>query len=190
MKTLRGPIKGLHFMRHNNVVLDKTYGCIHFPHLTMQVKSAARETTAKPRPVFTDDTLTIPPMITETITAFVNHPSEWNTTGTVTPLEMFPEAASRLIFNSMSTIIGKKVAARVTKTIESTYLIKRNAENAEISIVILEQTTFINPVDMATLNMIQEGDLDLTTYLNEVLETNKTEHQNSIFWFPTLKSRV
>ena len=48
MKNLTGPIIGLHFMRHNSVVVDTTHGLIHFPHLTMQVKSALTQTSAKP----------------------------------------------------------------------------------------------------------------------------------------------
>ena len=47
MKKLTGPIIGLHFMRHNSVVIDTTYGLIHFPQLKMQVKSAASEASAK-----------------------------------------------------------------------------------------------------------------------------------------------
>ena len=40
MKNLTGPIIGLHFVRHNSVVIDTTHGLIHFPHLTMQFESA------------------------------------------------------------------------------------------------------------------------------------------------------
>ena len=47
MKKLTGPIFGLHFMRHNSVVIDTTHGLTHFPHLTMQVKTASTETTIK-----------------------------------------------------------------------------------------------------------------------------------------------
>ena len=70
MKKLTGPIIGLHFMRNNSVVIDTTHGLIHFPHLTMQVKTASSETTTKPQPVITDDALTIPPTTTKTITAY------------------------------------------------------------------------------------------------------------------------
>ena len=94
MKKLTGPIFGLHFMRNNSVVIDTTHGLIHFPHLTMQVITASSETTTKPQPVITDETLTIPP----TTTALNDHPSKWNTTGIVTPLEKFTETASLLIF--------------------------------------------------------------------------------------------
>ena len=118
MKKLTGPIIGLHFMRNNSLVIDTTHGLIHFPHLTMQVKSASSKTPAKPQPVIFDDALTIPPMTTKTITAFVDQPSEWNTTGTVTPLEKFAGTACLLIFHSMSTIIDKRVAVRVTNTTE------------------------------------------------------------------------
>ena len=76
MKKLTGPIIGLFFMRNNSVVIDTTHGLTHFPHLTMQVKTASSETTTKPQPVITDDTLTKLPKTTKTITAFVDHPSK------------------------------------------------------------------------------------------------------------------
>ena len=103
IKKLTRPIIELHFMRNISVVIDTTHGLIHFPHLTMQVKTASSETTTKPQPVITDEALTIPPTTTKTITAFNDRPSKWNTTGTVTPLETFKETASLLISHSMST---------------------------------------------------------------------------------------
>ena len=87
MENLTGPIIGLHFMRHNSVVIDTTHGLIHFPHLTMQVKSALNQTSTEPQAVLIHDNVTIPQMTTKMITGFVDHVSEWNTTGTVTPVE-------------------------------------------------------------------------------------------------------
>ena len=87
MKNLTGPVIGLHFMRHNSVVIDTTHGLIHFPHLTMQVKSALTQTNAKLQAVLIHDSITTPQQTTKTITAFVDHVSEWNTTGTVTPVK-------------------------------------------------------------------------------------------------------
>ena len=98
LKKLTGPISGLDFMRNNSVVLDTTHGLIQFPHLTMQIKTASSEMNTRPQSVISDDALTIPPTTTKTITAFVDHPSKWNTTGTVTPLQKFTETASLLIF--------------------------------------------------------------------------------------------
>ena len=152
MKKLTGPVIGLHFMRNNSVVIDTTHGVIHFPHLTMQVETASSETTTKPQPVITDETLTIPPTTTKTITAFIDQPSKGNTTGTVTPLEKFTETASLLISHSMSTIIDKRIAVRVTNTTESPYLNKKHTEIAEFSVVTTEQSKHIKPVDMAILN--------------------------------------
>ena len=188
MKKLTGPIIGLHFMRNNSVVIDTTHGLIHFPHLTMQVKTASSQPTTKPQPVIMDADLTIPPATTKTVTAFIDHPSKWNTTGTVTPLEKFTETASLLISHSMSTIIDKKVAVRVTNTLESPYLIKKHTQIAEFSVVTPEQSKHIKPVDMAILSMIPQGDPDKTAYLNELLRTNKSEQQDNTFWFPTPES--
>ena len=118
MKKLTGPIFGLHFMRSNSVFIDTTHGLKHFRQLTMQVKTASSETTPKPQPVITDEALTIPPATTKTITAFIDHPSKWNTTGTVTPLEQFTETVSLLISHSTSTILDNRIAVRVTNTTE------------------------------------------------------------------------
>ena len=126
MEKLTGPIFGLHFMRNDSVAIHSTHCLIHFPHLTMQVKTSSSETTTKPQPVITDEALTIPPTTTISITAFIDHASKWNTTVTVTPLAKFTETSSLLICHSMSTIIDKRKAVRVTNTIEFPYLIKRH----------------------------------------------------------------
>ena len=185
MKNLTGPIIGLHFMRHNSVVIDTTHGLIHFPHLTMQVKSALSQTSVKPQAVLIHDNITIPQMTTKTITAFVDHTSEWNTTGTVTPVEKFTETASLIISHSMSTIIDRKIAVRVTNTTESPYTINKNTQIAEFSVVTPKESKFIKPVDMAILSMIPHGDPDLITHLTELLRTNKPDQQTNTFWFPT-----
>ena len=108
MKNLTGHFIGLHFMRHNSEVIDTTRGFIQFPHLTMQVKSALSQTSAKPQVIFIHDSITIPQLTTKTITAFVDHVSDWNTTGTVMPLGKFTETASLIISHSMSTITDRQ----------------------------------------------------------------------------------
>ena len=185
MKKLRGPLIGLRFLRNNSVVIDTTHDLIYFPHLSMQVKTASSETTTKPQPVNSDEALTIPPPTTKTITDFVDHPSRWNTTGTVTPLEKFTKTACLLISHSKSTITDNRKAVRVTNTTESPYLIKKHTQIAEFSVVTPEQTKHIKPVDMAILSIFPQGDPDLTAYLNEFLRTTKPEQQNNAFWFPT-----
>ena len=185
MKNLTGPIIALQFMNQNSVVIDTTHGLIHFPHLTMQVKSVLSQTSAKSQAVLIHDSITIPHMTTKTITAFVDHVSEWKTTGTVTPVEKFTETASLIITHSMSTKSDRKVAVRVTNTTESPYTINKNTQIAEFSVVTPEQYKFIKPVGMAILSMIPEGDTDLITYITELFKTNKPDQQTNTFWFPT-----
>ena len=97
-------------------------------------------------------------MTTKTITAFFDYSSEWNTTGTVTPVEKFTESASLIISHSMSTVIDRKLAVRVTNTTESPYTINKNTRIAEFSVVTPEQSKFIKLVDTAILRMIPESD--------------------------------
>ena len=151
----------------------------------MQVKSALTQTSAKPQVVLINDNITIPQMTTKTITAFVDHVSESNTTGTVTPVEKFTGTVSLIISHSMSTKIDRKIAVRVTNTTESPCTINKNTQIAEFSVVTPEQSKFIKPVDMAILSMIPEADPDLITYLTELLRTNKPDQQKNTFWFPT-----
>ena len=127
-------------------------------------------------------------MTTKTITAFVDHPSEWHTTGTVTPVGKFTEAVSLLISHSISTIIKKKTAVRITNTTESPYLIKKNTQIAEVSVVTPDQSKFIRPVDTAIRSMIPKGDPGLTTYVGKILRTNKPEEQSNTFCFPKPKN--
>ena len=166
-------------MRSKSVVIDTTHGLIRFPHLTMHVKTTSSETTAKPQPVITDDAPTIPPTTTKTITDFVDHPSEWNTTGTVTTLETFSETKKLLTSHSMSTLLDKRIAVRVTSTKDSPRLIKKNTRIAEFSVVTPEQSKHFKPVYMAILSMIPQGDPVLTAHLNELLRMNKLEQQNN-----------
>ena len=140
MKKLTGPIFGLHFIR----LIDTTHGLIPFPHLTMQVKTASKETTTN----HSQSSLTTPrpdhQRQQKKITAFVHHPSKWNTTGTLTPLEKFTETASLLISHSKSTIINSRIAVRVTITTESPYLIKKHTQIAEFSVVTPEKPSTLN----------------------------------------------
>ena len=91
--------------------------------------------------------------------------------------------SSLLISHSMSTIIDKRIAVRVTNTTESPYLNKNYTQIAEFSAVTPEQSKHIKPVDMAILSMIPQSDPDLTAYLNEIPKlinpSSKTTHSGS-----------
>ena len=151
----------------------------------MQVKSALSQTSAEPQPVLIHDNITKPQMTTKTITAFVDHISEWDTKVTVTPVEKLTKAASLILSHSMSTITVRKIAVRVTNTTESPYTINKNTQISDFSVVTPEQSKFIKPVDTEILSMIPGGDADLITYLTELLRKNKPDQQNNTFWFPT-----
>ena len=187
MKKLTGPVTELHFMRNNCVVIDTTHDLIHFPHLKMQINNTSKMR-AKPQVVLTDNALTMPPRTTKTVRAFVDHPSEWKTISTVTPLERFAETAYLLTSHSVTTTFDRKSAVRKTKTTETPYLIKRTTQIAAFSVVTPEQAKFYKPVDAAILSMSTESNPDLSTYLNEFLRKNKPEQQNKTISFPTTES--
>ena len=119
MEKLTGAIAGLHFMKHNSVVMDTTFGLILFHYLTTQMNGAATETSIKPQPVLTSNSLTFLPMTTKAITAFIGHPSEWNTAGTKTPNDRLTDIAILLVSNWTLTIFDKYLAVSVKNPRES-----------------------------------------------------------------------
>ena len=101
-------------MRHNSVFVDTTHGLINFPHWAIHGKIAETEMSEKPQPVIVVTALTIPTSTSKTITAFVDHPSERNATGILTPLGKITERARVLMSCSMSPKNHRRTAARVT----------------------------------------------------------------------------
>ena len=100
-------------------------------------------------------------------------------------MKKFTKAASLIISHSTPTIYDREKAVRVTNTTASPYTLNRNTQTAYFSVVTPEQSKFIKPVDTAILNMIPEGEPDPTTYLSELLRTNKPDQQNKTFRLPT-----
>ena len=164
MKNLTGPIIGLHFMRHNSVILDIPHGLLHFPHLSMQAKTTDEVKTMKPQAVIIPEDITIPSMTTKTINAHTNFSSQFKTTGTITPVEQYTENATLLISHSMSTITENEVPIRVTNVGETPYTLKKNTQVADFAILTPEQSKFIKPVDTAILQMLPKDEQDFSLY--------------------------
>ena len=91
------------------------------------------------------------------------------------------KAASMLLSHSIPTINDRKVAVRVTNAVKSLYTINKNTQIADFSIVTPEQSKLFKPVNTAILNLIPEGDPDLTIYLVELSRTNEPDQQNITF---------
>ena len=92
---------------------------------------------------------------------------------------------SLIISHSVSIIDDRTIAVRVTNTTESPYTTDKSTQIAEFFVVTPGKSKFIEPVDMAIISMIPEGDPDLIVYLTELLRTKKPDQQNNTFCFPT-----
>ena len=183
MRNLTGPIIGLHFMQYNSAIVDIIHILLHFPHLSMQAKTADEWKTTKPQAVTVPEDNAVQPMTTNAISAYANHPSQFKTTGLTTPVKQYPETATLLISHSM--LIEKENPTRVTNVGDSPYTLKKNTQVADFKLLTSKQSKFIKPVDTAILQMLPSDDPDLTPYLNELLKSNKQESQETNFWFPT-----
>ena len=75
---------------HYRVALHETQQCGH-PHYTwphpFPTLDNARQKGLERNEYFFHDSITLPPITTKKIKAFADHLSEWNRTGTVTPVD-------------------------------------------------------------------------------------------------------
>ena len=71
---------------------------------------------------------------------------------------------------------------------ESPYMLERDGQIAEFSLVIPEQSKFVKTLNTATLSFTPNSDPHLITYLNGLFRTNQPEQQKITFWFRTPKS--
>ena len=90
----------------------------------------------------------------------------------------------------MSTTNGKRITVRVTNATKSPYLIKKNTQIAEFSVVIPELSKYIKQLDKAILSMIPQGDLDLTAYLNELPERKNPSRKTALSGYRHWKTRA
>ena len=90
MKKPTGPVFGLHGLRHNKVDVVTSHGLIHFPHLTIQVKRANCEVSAKPQLVFSDENLKNTPMTTKSVCRWCCTNDQWNCSLSVLTRNIFP----------------------------------------------------------------------------------------------------
>ena len=157
-------------MRKNSVVINTTHGLVHFPYLTLQVKTASSKTIAGPQLVLNDKALTIPPR-----TAKI-HSICWS--------------SLRMEHNRHSDTIVEKY--KISKSADFPVNVDNNwrknsshgNQNNKITISnqkahtvcrVLRshtrQSKYIKPLDEAILSVIPEGDPYLTAYSHQLLRT-------------------
>ena len=173
-------------MRHNSVVIDTTHDLIHFPHLKLQANNAASAASAETQSVLFPNSIAVPPRTTKINTANVDRPSKWHTTGTVIQEEKLTETASWQISHSMWTILDKKQQLE-SPTQRHHHIQSRKKHKIPNSPKSLPRI-LSSWSQWTILSIIPESDPDVTTYLNELLKTNKPEPHNNTLWFPTPKN--
>ena len=104
---LTGRIIWLHFIGHDSVVIDATQTLWQSRDMTKRVKNSNIKKGQNTNLSSAMTTWKFPPMATKANT-FFDHPSEWTTSSTVTPLERITGTASLQISHSKLTTIDKK----------------------------------------------------------------------------------
>ena len=152
-------------------------------------KALTARSEKKPNVSPKENNLTVFTTTTELMTTSSYHATELKTTGTLTPVGWFTVAGIFLIFHLMSSIRDRKLVVKVN---EDNWVAIHDRE--EYSDCRVRQGCRIDSRTMqvyhasrhtSKLSVVLECDLDLTTYLNELLRRNKPELKNETLSFPS-----
>ena len=91
MEKLTGPIIGLLFLQRNHTVLDMRQGVLNFPFFSMQLQTADHKYSTVLEPIFSPNTITIPPNDRVTIKTVSPIYPDNSVTGILQPSDMLHE---------------------------------------------------------------------------------------------------
>ena len=78
---------------------------------------------------------------------------------------------------------------QINNSLDHPYTLKKGTHIANFSIVTLEQTKHIRPVNPTSVRHLLDNSLDdAIHYKNSLLETSKNDEVNETYWFPTLQN--
>ena len=186
MDKVTSPIVGLSFLRNNSAVIDITQGLIHFPHLTMTMKTINEENKPRARPVKIQATYIVLPKSDKN-----NYSTNWrqrtisNDTGTVNPIPPFirrlQTPSGKLSLDSPKSPNPNKDNKPKRKSVHTqrwhshSGLHNTNPRTSEV-------TTTHRHGSAKPTPKTERGD-QTTIYINELLKVSNEPQDN--FWFPT-----
>ena len=173
-------------MRNYQAVLDTANGTINFPHVKMTLAMTDEKKNCHPKPfqIMAEGNQTLLPQQTTTVSVIVITTNTNDVTGTVQPLPQFDETATIIVAPALATAHNKRLNLRIAYLTYFPHTIKNNTKLAELQILKPEVTKQLQPVDAATLKLLQDPD-DTHMYVNELMKSDENEKDSETFWFPT-----
>ena len=132
---------------------------------------------------------TLLPQRTTTVHAVVFTTNTNNVTGAVKPLPQFDETATIFVASALATTYNKNKNIRIANLTGFPHTIKNHTKLAELQTLKPEDMKQIQPIDAASLKLVQDPD-DTHMYVNELMKYSKKELYAENLWFPHLKTQA
>ena len=177
---------GLLFLQRNSTVIDMRQRILNFPLFPMQLTNEDRTYPNVIEPILNPvDTIVQPGKIT-TISVKSQIYTENEATGIIQPSPLLENDEDLLIFSAISSTQNTKHMVQIINFLDQPYTLRKEIHMANFSILTLEQTKHIRPVNPTSVrHLLINNHEDAIHYIKNLSETSKTDEVIETYWFPT-----
>ena len=186
MTNLTSPLIGLLFLQRNNIILDMRQRILNFLFFSMQLKKEDRTYPNVIEPKLNPVDTILQPGKRTTFWVTSQIYTENEATGIIQPSPLLENDEDLLICPAISSTQNYKHMVQISIFLDHPYTLKKGTHMANFSILTLEQTKHIRPVNPTSLrHLLNNNHDDAIHYINNLLKTSKTDEVNETYWFPT-----
>ena len=186
MTNLSSPLIGLVFLQRNTTILDMRQGILNFPLFSVQLKNEDRTYPNVIEPILNPVETTLQPGKRTTIWVKSQIYTDNKATGIIQPSPLLENDEDLLICPALSSTQNNKHMVRISTFIDHPYTLKKRTHIANFSILTLEQTKHIRPINpISVRHLLNNSHDDAIHYINSLLKTSKNDEVNETYWFPT-----
>ena len=183
---LTSPLIGLLLLRRKSTILDMRQGILNFPFFSMQLKNEDRTYPNVIEPILNPVETTLQPGKRTTIWVKSQMYTDNEATGIIQPSPLLENDEDFLICPALSSTQNNKHMVQNSNFLDHPYTLKKVMHIANFSILTLEQTKHIRPVNLTSVrHLLNNSHDDAIHYINSLLKTSKNNEVNETYWFPT-----
>ena len=182
MTNLTSPLIVLLFLQRNSTILDM----LNFPFFSMQLKNEDRTYPNVIEPIVNPAETILQPGKKTTIWVKSQIYTDNEATGVIQPSPLLENDEDLLICPAILSTQNNKHMFQLGNFLDHPFTIKKGTHMANFSLLSLEQTKHIRPVNPTSVkHLLNNNHDDAIHYINGLLKTSKTNEVNETYWFPT-----
>ena len=179
MTNLTSPLIGLLFLQRNSTILDMRQGILNFPFVSMQLKNEDQTHPNVIELILNPVETILQPGKRTTIWVKSQIYTDNEATGIIQPSPLLEHDEDPLICPAFSSTQNNKHMVQISNFLDQPYTLKKGTHIANFSILTLEQTKHIQPVNLTSVRHLLNNSRDYAIhYINSLLKTSKNNEVN------------